>query len=48
MGEHAEECDNEVIRACCSRGIEVSGDQYPLTADAGGRGLQLQRFARVS
>jgi hypothetical protein len=48
MGKHAEECYNQVIRTCCSYGTEVSGDQQTLTAAAGGRGLQLQRLARVS
>jgi hypothetical protein len=47
MGKHAEQCNNEVIRACCSCGIEVSGDQHPLAIGTGGRGLQLQCLARV-
>src|SRR6266702_5579433 len=48
MGEHAEERDHQVVRTCCSCGIEVSGDQQALAADVGGRGFQPQRPARVS
>lgn len=41
MRKHAEERYDQVVRTCCSCGIEVSRDQQALAASAGSRGLKL-------
>jgi hypothetical protein len=41
MRQHPEERYDQVVRACCSRGIEVRRDQQASAGNAGSRGVKL-------